>query len=280
VVAAYGDRWARLPLSPTEGFCPKIETKFPFTHSRDHRDEMARFLNDLRDLVLTETAAQRRQIHTQWEKPLASRVADGFAIENVRLVKVHQNDQVELACARNQSRFRPGDVLCLSRNDPFNPHNVMVSLVEDEETRLLISSDDILPWQALFVPNNGWTLDIGLIDPSSYILDALAEAGDSLVGRERILPLLMGYRLPQIDPGLYDRGLEMGETVGLNWNQSEALANAYATDLAYLVQGPPGTGKTRVLATLVNATGTTEFEEVTGDKLFHVDGVEPRFFPP
>jgi DNA replication ATP-dependent helicase Dna2 len=224
-----------------------------FTHSSKHRDEMARFLNDLRDLVLTETAAQRRQIHTQWEKPLASRVADGFAIENVRLVKVHQNDQVELTCTRNQSRFRPGDVLCLSRNDPFNPHNVMVSLVEDEETRLLISSDDILPWQALFVPNNGWTLDIGLIDPSSYILDALAEAGDSLVGRERILPLLMGYRLPQIDPGLYDRGLEMGETVGLNWNQSEALANAYATDLAYLVQGPPGTGKTRVLATLAHA---------------------------
>jgi len=226
---------------------------FPFTHSRDHRDEMARFLNDLRDLVLIETAAQRRQIHAQWEKPLASRVADGFAIENVRLVKVHPNDQVELACTRNQSRFRPGDVLCLSRNDPFNPQNVMVSLVEDEETGLLISSDDILPWQALFVPNEGWTLDVGLIDLSSYILDALAEAGDSLVGRERILPLLMGSRSPQIDPGHYARGLEMGEAVGLNWNQSEALANAYATNLAYLVQGPPGTGKTRVLATLAHA---------------------------
>jgi DNA replication ATP-dependent helicase Dna2 len=226
---------------------------FPFTHGRSHRDKMARFLNDLRDLVLTETAAQRRQIHIQWEKPLATRVADGFAIENVSLVKVHPNDQVELACTRNQSRFRPGDVLCLSRNDPFNPQNVMVSLVEDEETRLLISSDDIVPWQAHFTPNDGWTLDVGLIDLSSYILDALAEAGDSLVGRERILPLLMGSRSPQIDPGLYDRGLEMGEAVGLNWNQSEALAHAYATNLAYLVQGPPGTGKTRVLATLAHA---------------------------
>jgi DNA replication ATP-dependent helicase Dna2 len=63
----------------------------------------------------------------------------------------------------------------------------------------------------------------------------------------------MGSRSPQIDPGLYDRGLEMGEAVGLNWNQSEALAHAYATNLAYLVQGPPGTGKTRVLATLAHA---------------------------
>ncbi len=224
-----------------------------FTHSENHRGEMARFLNDLRDLVLTETAAQRRQVHAQWEKPLATRVADGFAIENVSLVRVHPNDQVELACTRNQSRFRPGDVLCLSRNDPFNPQNVMVSLVEDEETRLLISSDDIVPWQVHFTPNEGWTLDVGLIDLSSYILDALAEAGDSLVGRERIMPLLMGNRSPQIDPGLYDRGLEMGEAVGLNWNQSEALAHAYATNLAYLVQGPPGTGKTRVLATLAHA---------------------------
>jgi hypothetical protein len=69
---------------------------FPFNHGRDHQGEMARFLNDLRDLVLTETAAQRRQIHTQWEKPLASRVADGFGIENVSLVRLHPNDQVEL----------------------------------------------------------------------------------------------------------------------------------------------------------------------------------------
>ena len=35
-----------------------------------------------------------------------------------------------------------------------------------------------------------------------------------------------------------------------NWDQSEVLAQAYATDLAYLIQGPPGTGKTRLLAYL------------------------------
>jgi len=28
------------------------------------------FLDDLRDLVLTETTAQRQQIHTRWKQPL------------------------------------------------------------------------------------------------------------------------------------------------------------------------------------------------------------------
>ena len=37
----------------------------------------------------------------------------------------------------------------------------------------------------------------------------------------------------------------------LNDAQCEALAQAYATNLAYLIQGPPGTGKTLLLARLV-----------------------------
>jgi DNA replication ATP-dependent helicase Dna2 len=215
--------------------------------------DMARFLNRLRDLVLYETAAQRQKIHDHWQKPIAVRVADGFAIENVRLADIRPNGQIELTCGRNRSRFRPGDILCLSRNDPFAPDAVMVNLDEDEETRLIVSSDMPIPWERFFTEKTGWTLDEGFMDLSGYILGALAEAGDTLVGRTRILPLLMGMSQPQIDPGLYARGLEMGEALGLNWSQSEALANGYATDLAYLVQGPPGTGKTRVLATLAHA---------------------------
>jgi DNA replication ATP-dependent helicase Dna2 len=63
----------------------------------------------------------------------------------------------------------------------------------------------------------------------------------------------MGQLQPAIDPAFYARGLEIGETLELNWSQSESLANAYATNMAYLVQGPSGTDKTRVLATLARA---------------------------
>jgi DNA replication ATP-dependent helicase Dna2 len=202
------------------------------------QQEMADFLKGLRELVLTETAAQRKQVHTQWEKPLPTRVAEGFAIDSVSLQKIRSDGRVELSCSRNISRFREGDILCLSRDTPFAHDSLMVNLVEDEETELIISCG---------------TLDVGFIDLSSYIFSALAEAGDSDVGRQQILPLLMGKLQPEIDPSFYERGLDIGETLELNWYQSEALANAYATDLAYLVQGPPGTGKTRVLATLARA---------------------------
>ena len=212
--------------------------------------DKTQFLNNLRDLVLTETAAQRKQIHAIWEKPLAARVADGYAIENVTLKNIRKGGLFELTCSRNISRFRPGDILCLSQNDPFHHDSVMVNLVEDEETELLISCDDPIDWSKKFETKRGWTLDIGFIDLSSYIISALAEAGDSIIGRETILPLLMGQRKPDIDHSLYANGFDFAQTLSLNWNQSESLANAMATDLTYLVQGPPGTGKTRVLASL------------------------------
>jgi DNA replication ATP-dependent helicase Dna2 len=222
--------------------------QLPLPFSEKHQ-----FLNNLRDLVLTETIAQRKQIHAHWEKPLAARVADSYAIENVSLKAVRRDGLIELTCSRNISRFRPGDIMCLSRNDPFAHDAITVNLIEDEETDLLISCEETVEWDKLFTQKDGWTLDIGLIDLSSYILSALAEAGDTDVGRDTILPLLMGASEPEIAPDLYDDGLNMAQSQGLNWDQSEALAFAYATDLAYLVQGPPGTGKTRVLASLARA---------------------------
>lgn len=215
--------------------------------------KMAAFLKGLRDLILTETAAQRRQIHNQWAKPLPARVADGYAIENVRLVDIRPNGQIELACTRNQSRFRPGDLLNLNRSSPFFQPSITVNLDEDDETRLIVSTDAPIEWDKAFQEKEGWVLDIDFLDLSGYVISALAQAGDSLVGRQRILPLLMGDSQSGIDSFLYGRGMEMGETLELNYDQSHALANTYAADLAHLVQGPPGTGKTRVLATLARA---------------------------
>ncbi|MCA9924159.1 MAG: hypothetical protein KC421_17405, partial [Anaerolineales bacterium] len=194
--------------------------------------EMAAFLNGLRNLVLKETNAQRQQIHTEWSKPLPVRVNDGYAIENVRIVEMRPNGQLELTCTWNQSRFRPGDILNLNRSNPFFQPSFTVNLDEDDETRLLISSDFPVEWEDALQQKEGWVLDIGFLDLSSYIIGALAKAGDTLVGRKRILPLLMGDAETSIDPGLYARGLEMGEALGLNYDQSQALASAYATDLA------------------------------------------------
>jgi DNA replication ATP-dependent helicase Dna2 len=217
-------------------------------------EEMAKFLKNLRRLVLDEAATVRQNIHQVWSKPIATRVSEGRAIEGVRVVNVQPDGYIELACDRNSSRFREGDILCLNRGNPFAEPSTMVSLEVDDETTLVISNQELIfNWGHLEREPIDWVLDEGYLDLSHWVLDALDEAGDTIIGRTQILPLLMGYARPKMDPNLYERGLEMGDAFELNYGQTEALAQAYASDLTYLIQGPPGTGKTRLLAHLAQA---------------------------
>lgn len=216
--------------------------------------EMSAFLSSLRKTVVDEATTQRQQVLQVWKKPLPVRVAEGRAIEGVQILDIREGDGVlELVCPQNDSLFREGDILCLNQGNPLVYPFFMVNLEEDDEQRLLVSFGPGINIGELKRQRTGWVLDVGYLDLSAYILEALAEAGDSLVGRERILPLLMGKAIPQMNPILYERGLDMGQAFGLNWSQSEALGQSYATDLVHLIQGPPGTGKTRVLAHLAQA---------------------------
>ena len=215
---------------------------------------MARFLRGLRRLVLDERDTVIQNIQQVWSRPVASRVSDGRAIEGIYLVDVHPNGFIELACERNNSRYREGDILCLNRGNPFDDPAYMVTLEVDEETSLVVSSEESgINWGDLERLRENWILDEGYLDLSTWFLDALDEAGDTFIGRTQILPLIMGYARPGMDPARYERGLSVGEIYNLNYSQTEALAQAYATDLTYLIQGPPGTGKTRLLAHLAQA---------------------------
>jgi len=217
-------------------------------------DPRVPFLAGMRRLVLGEARATRDRIHQGWARPVPVRVADGLAIEGPRVEQVRLDGGLELACVQNHSRFREGDTLCLNRGNPFEPPRAMVTLESDEETRLLVSLADIgIGWDELLTAPDGWVLDEGYLDLSHYFLDALDEVADSVVGRERVLPLLMGQSKPNVDYERWERGRGLADVVGLNDVQAEAFADAYATDLAYCIQGPPGTGKTRVLAHLASA---------------------------
>jgi DNA replication ATP-dependent helicase Dna2 len=217
-------------------------------------EAMARFLKGLRRLVLDEAATVRQNTQQVWSKPIATRVADGRAIEGVRIAGVQPNGFIKLTCDRNSSRFREGDILCLNRGNPFVEPNDMVVLEMDDETNLVISTQEMdFNWGTLEREALDWVLDEGYLDLSHWILDALDEAGDTIIGRTQILPLLMGHARPKMDANRYARGLAMSEAFELNYGQSEALAQAYASDLTYLIQGPPGTGKTRLLAHLAQA---------------------------
>ncbi|HET9224765.1 MAG TPA: AAA domain-containing protein [Roseiflexaceae bacterium] len=216
--------------------------------------ELARFVAELRDLVYDEATTVRERIQGVWARPLSTRVADGRAIAPVRIHALESDGLVELTCPRNESRFREGDMLLLNRGDPFADPRILVTLEADDDTRLFVSSDDpALAWRTFAEERDGWVLDEGYLDISQMLLDTLAQAADTAGGRERVLPLLTGRARPAIDAARYAHGLALGAAAGLNENQTEALAQAYASDLAYLIQGPPGTGKTAVLAYLAQA---------------------------
>jgi DNA replication ATP-dependent helicase Dna2 len=209
------------------------------------------FIMRLTELVLADAAAAQRQVQQVWARPLAERVAAGRAIAAVRVAEVQPNGLLSLRCPRNESRFREGDVLCLSRESPFFEPTFLVTLELDEETELLVSTEH--PGLTVFdfvAQPEGWVLDEGYLDFSHIAVAALDQAADTAAGRERVLPLLTGQSQPQLDLERYDHALARAERWGLNEQQAEALASAYASDLAYLIQGPPGTGKTLVLARL------------------------------
>lgn len=209
------------------------------------------FLNGLRKLVEDETVTARENVYHTWSKPLRARVAEGRAVDELRLVHVQRHGGVRLVCKKNDSRFREGDILCLHRGDPFAASAVMATLDKDEEHTLEISSvDPGLNWGELLRTPEGWILDKGYLDLSGCFLGALNEVADTDRGRTRILPLLMKRISPGMDIRQYDDALLFGKKRGLNWSQCEAFANACATDLFYLIQGPPGSGKTRALACL------------------------------
>ncbi|WP_448540083.1 DEAD/DEAH box helicase [Roseiflexus sp.] len=226
--------------------------QYPVTASERSVSSSADFLRRLRRLVLDEADSQRQQIVQTWSKPISERVAQGDAIEGVQVVSVTPEGIVELACNRNVSRFREGDILLLNRGNPFEEPRVPCTLEVDDETRLLVSTDDPgVNWGRILHQRTGWVLDYGYVDFSPYILDALDQTAGTAVGQQRILPLLMGQVNPTLDYARYERAYERAEQWGLNATQCEALANAYATNLTWLIQGPPGTGKTLVLARLV-----------------------------
>ena len=217
-------------------------------------DEMRDFLEGMRQLILDEAETQKQAIHEIWHKPLAARVTDGHAIEDVHLVERFDIGLLRVTCEQNNSRFREGDVVRVHRGDLFDfdaPH--FTANIETDDGLELTLKPSWINWGDVERQRTGWIIDADFVDLSQMILEALKEAADTTTGRKRVLPLLMGYLEPQVSAAKYDRGLDIAETVGLNEDQGEAFAAAYATDLVHLIQGPPGTGKTFVLSQLARA---------------------------
>jgi DNA replication ATP-dependent helicase Dna2 len=204
-------------------------------------DQATDLLKRLETLILREANEQREQLERQWSLPLSERVRTGKAIEGLRLAGINdQTGRVRLICQTNNSRFREGDHLLLHKGHPLLEAGFECVLELDEEQILEVVPQGLNVSRLLQEPE-GWIADEGFLDVSGYYLQALVEVADRQVGRSRILPLILGDIAPTIDYASYERGWEAATAADLNQSQAEAVAQAYATDLVYLIQGPPGT---------------------------------------
>lgn len=228
--------------------------------------ELSSFLDRMRKMVLEEDRQQKEQVHKIWKKPLATRVADGYALEGIQIIEKNSRGQIVLHCTRNESRFREGDTLQMSQGNPFEEPSFNVVVEEDDETTLLVNVIDMgFDWGEVSRQRTGWVLDLGVVEVSHFYLAALNDMAETFAGRERILPMLLGAHTPRSNGPRFGRAYDMGEAFDLNDEQCDALAAAYATDSLHLIQGPPGTGKTRLLAHLALALmGDGERVLVTG----------------
>lgn len=209
-------------------------------------------LREMRLEVAREAEEGQREAARDWAMPLERRVEEGLAV--VDALCTHKGDGwIEVECPGQRSRFRKGDLVRVGFGNPLTERAITAFVEEDTVDGFLLYASareqGLYEAELESLPGKR-VLDVGAMDLSATVLGALQKVSDTVRGQRRVLPLLLDGIRPKFDELLYARALEQGEAAGLNWNQCEALAQGFSTDLCALVQGPPGTGKTRVLAEL------------------------------
>ena len=220
-------------------------------------DQIVSFINELRELVRNEALENQTFVEEIWSWPIEKRVASGYALDRIKPEGVTESGSLGIRVANNLSRFREGDALFLGRGNPRYRTGLPVTLEQENDDRLLFSIRnrknirDVDEMLYALTHMAGWSLELDFEDLSHFYLSALEDATTVAIGRERVLPLLLGLSCAQTDTYKFDRASEIAKQLNLDCAQSEALALAYSSSPAWLIQGPPGTGKTYLLAQLV-----------------------------
>lgn len=214
--------------------------------------EILDFHRRLREFVMAERDANRAELHNTWRRPVADRIGRGWAIRDLTVTQIERLSGspevlITLKCERDESRFREGDYVKLTYDQPLDPGETLASgrIVSSDEGWLVLAAEKC----RLQEGETGLVLDAGLID----LTDRYEKALDAMLatehGRKRVIPLLLNRIEPRASH--CDIPTNVLRAEGLNEKQIEALVCAASTDLCHLIQGPPGTGKTKVLARLV-----------------------------
>ena len=169
-------------------------------------------LETLRNLVLDEKEASDAHLREIWRRPLNERIEKGWCLPLNRIQPGPLPHQLRLHFDENLSRFREGDLVCLNPGDPFEQPCWHELIIEKENSSSLLVSHKQAPDILAFCQDHQqlWTLDTDTMDLTAYYLNAIDDLGKTRIGRERVLPLLLGqadnvmdaddYQLPTSTP--------------------------------------------------------------------------------
>ena len=220
------------------------------------RDQQHLWLQDLDRKMRIEVSRQRFAREEIWCMPLPERIERGEALGPLKVISTSKDrvllQPADIAAELADCTLREGDFVCLSRDTPLAPTGHFIHAGEDDDGIHLVR------WKGGIPPAGGgdWVLDGDFYDMTDRFAQAIEALATTDLGRDRILPLLMGDANSSLDSELHERtmdDLENAEADDPLWHDSQrdAIAACVAANDAYLVQGPPGTGKTRVLADVV-----------------------------
>lgn len=208
-----------------------------------------RFLNQLENEIRREEQVAIRDRAEFLSRPLADRVASGWSLSPIRLRRSQEDKLLELHADLSHSRYREGDVLRI-HTDFIDDVDGFDATIVWEGPEFLVIRPERSP-AAVLAAAGKLIADPGYLNLTDYYLAALEDCAATTVGREVILPMLLGELHLKLEGHRFDEALDLAEASGLNAAQADAFASCVACAHAYYVQGPPGTGKTRVLAEVV-----------------------------
>jgi len=146
--------------------------------------QMARVQEDLRVFVRNEHEAQRSALARVWAMPIEQRIEDGRCVAGGRVSTYKPPQGIVISFPANDSRFRDGDFVRLSRGNPEAPIcEAVVVRAEDEWIELEVWGKSP---QGLGLESAAGDLQIdeSTLDLERFYQGAIEDLGKSEVGRE------------------------------------------------------------------------------------------------
>ena len=209
----------------------------------------------IEDLTRAIDIQQKRQTadHNElMQKPLADRVAKGYAIPNVEIEVVFSPylsgfvEKVHAKTVDNISKFRAGDQVRLCHGKT----SLTMKIEEDRINDLILLGNDFRKDHNFLdvdrYPRNGWIIEKEHLTITQELLYASRNNITSEPDLcERMERMLRGSLLSTFSPVSIDSSN--------NTSQDDAVRKALGCSVFHLIQGPPGTGKTYTIARIVKS---------------------------